>query len=380
MTADAAAQPAPLAPEETRPVGLFDPIELRGVEFRNRLWVSPMCMYAVDAEDGVVTDWHRGHLPAMARGGAGLVIAEATGVVPAGRISPRCPGLWNDAQRDALGGVAELVHAAGGALAVQLAHAGRKASTQPWLPGFDGSSLGPDAGGWVAEAPSAVAFEGLAEPRALSIGEVQDLVGAFADAADRAVEAGLDAIELHGAHGYLIHEFLSPFSNRRDDEYGGDLAGRARFALEIVREIRRRRPGLPMLVRISATEWLDGGFDLGEAVIVAGWLRDAGADLIDVSSGANAPARIPVGPAYQAPLAARIRREAGVPVATVGMIDDARTAQAILALGDADVVNVGRGWLRNPYLGLQWAADLRVDASAFTPPQLWRAHPPAKRR
>ena len=379
MTADTSAT-APLAPEEAAPVRLFDPIELRGTEFRNRLWVSPMCMYAIDAEDGVLGEWHRGHLPAMARGGAGLVIAEATGVVPEGRISPRCPGLWNERQRDALGEAAALVHAAGGRLAVQLGHAGRKGSTEPWLPGFEGASLAPDAGGWVTRAPSAIAYEGLAEPRALSTGEVQALVAAFADAADRAVEAGLDAVELHAAHGYLVHEFLSPFSNRRDDEYGGDLAGRARFALEIVAEIRRRHPALPVLVRLSATEWVPGGFSLDEAVEVSRWLGEAGADLIDVSSGANVNARIPIGPAYQAPLAARIRRGSGIPVATVGLIEDARTAQAILSLGEADVVNVGRGWLRNPYLGLQWAADLRVDASGFTPPSLWRAHSVPRRR
>lgn len=366
---------------ESVPTRLFDPITLRDTEFRNRLWVSPMCMYAVDAEDGVLTDWHRVHLPAMARGGAGLVVIEATGVVPEGRISPRCPGLWNETQQQALAEIAEDVHAAGAKLAVQLAHAGRKASTEPWLPGFAGTSVPVSEGGWQTVAPSAVAFDGLAEPRALTVAEIRELVVAFADAADRAVAAGLDAVELHGAHGYLIHEFLSPFSNLREDEYGGDLAGRARFVLEIVREIRRRHAELPVLVRISATEWVEGGFDLAEATELTRWLHEAGADLIDVSSGGNlAKAPIPVGPAYQAPLAGEIRRATGVPVSTVGQINDGATAQTVLSLGEADVITVGRGWLRNPYLGLQWATELRVDASSFTPPQLWRAHSPVKRR
>ncbi|RRJ87220.1 NADH:flavin oxidoreductase/NADH oxidase [Gulosibacter macacae] len=369
-----------LTQQESAPVRLFDPITLRGIEFRNRLWVSPMCMYAVDAEDGVPTDWHLVHLPAMARGGAGLVVMEATGVVPEGRISPRCPGLWNDAQEQQLARIAELVHASGGKLAIQLAHAGRKASTEPWLPEFTGATVPEAEGGWQTVAPSAIAFDGLATPRALTSDEIAELVAAFAAAADRAVAAGLDAVELHGAHGYLIHEFLSPFSNEREDEYGGALENRARFLLEIVRSIRAAHPELPLIVRISASEWLEDGFDLSEAKQLAAWLGEAGVDLIDVSSGGNTgSAPIPVGPAYQAPLAG-IVREAGVPVSTVGQINDAATAQTVLTLGQADVITVGRAWLRNPYLALNWANDLRADVSSYRPEQLWRAFPAAKRR
>ena len=356
---------------EQRPTRLFDPIELRGTEFRNRLWVSPMCMYS--AVDGVPGEWHGTHYTAMARGGAGLVIMEATGVVPEGRISPACLGLWNDAQQDALAAIASQVHAAGSKLAVQLGHAGRKASTEPWLPGAVGGSIAPDAGGWETVAPSALAFGELAEPRALELDEIAGIVDAFAAAAGRAVAAGLDAVEIHGAHGYLVHEFLSPLSNTREDAYGGGLEGRARLLLEIVRAIRAAHPTLPVLVRLSATEWVAGGFDLAEATTLAGWLRDAGADLIDVSSGGNLPsAPIPVGPAYQAPLAGQVRT-AGLPVAAVGMVTDAATAQSVLTLGEADAVCVGRAWLRNPYLGLHWAGELRADVEALRPPQLWRA-------
>lgn len=364
---------------ESAPTHLFDPITLRSVEFRNRLWVSPMCMYAAENRDGMANDWHDVHYSAMARGGAGLVVVEATAVTPEGRISPNCLGLWNDTQRNRLQRISELVHQAGGKIAVQLAHAGRKASTEPWLPGCSGESIAPDAGGWQTVAPSAIAFGEFSEPRALNTSEIAQLVDAFAASATRAVNAGFDAVEVHAAHGYLLHEFLSPFSNQRDDEYGGSLENRARFLLEVVERIREQHPQLPVIVRISATEWVEGGFDLSEVVQLVGMLAAAGADLVDASSAANIPAaQIPVGPAYQAPLAAQLRGH-GLPIGTVGMITSASQAQTILTLGQADVVSVGREWLRNPYLGLHWTRELRADIATLCPDQLWRAFPLTKR-
>lgn len=367
-----------MLPAETKPVQLFDPITLHGTEFRNRLWVSPMCMYSAYAEDGMPTDWHDVHYTSMARGGAGLVIVEATAVVPEGRISPRCLGLWNDEQSQRFTQVVEGVHRAGGRIAVQLGHAGRKASTEPWLPGATGATVPPAAGGWETVGPSAVAFGELATPRELTTDEIGEIVNAFVAAANRAVAAGFDAVEIHAAHGYLLHEFLSPISNQRTDNYGGSLENRARLVLEIARAVREAQPELPLLTRISATEWLDEGFTLDEAKQVSQWLMAAGVDLVDVSSAANVPkAPIPVGPAYQAPLAAEIK-STGATVGTVGMITEASTAQAILTLGQADVVLVGREWLRNPYLGLHWARELRADVAELSPDQLWRAFLPVK--
>lgn len=352
---------------------LFRPYDLRGLELRNRLWISPMCQYSVEAEDGAATDWHLQHLGALARGGAGLVIAEATAVTPEGRISPRDLGLWDDAQVAPLARVARAVHAHGGHLAVQLAHAGRKASTHPWLPGAPEGSVPLAEGGWPTVAPSAVAFGELREPVALDTVEIAGLVDAFVAAAGRAVAAGADAVEVHAAHGYLIHEFLSPFSNRRTDGYGGDLDGRARLLREVVRGIRAAHPALPITVRISATEWVPGGFDVAEAVRLSHGLAADGADLIDVSSGANVAARIPVGPSYQVGLAAEVRRGA-LPVGAVGMITAAAQAEGILATGQADVVLVGRAALANPHLPLAWAHELRAaGADALLPPPYHRA-------
>lgn len=244
---------------------LFRPIRLRELEVRNRLWVAPMCQYSVEEEDGIPRDWHLQHLGGLARGGAGLVMAEATAVVPEGRISPRDLGLWNEDQAAAFARLAGIVHGHGARFGVQLAHAGRKASTHPWLPGFPEGSVPVGAGGWQTVAPSAVPFGGLATPRELDAAGVERVVRAFAGAADRAVAAGVDVVEVHAAHGYLVHEFLSPLSNRREDAYGGDLAGRARLLREIVRAIRGRHADLPIVVRISATEWVGAGSDENDA-------------------------------------------------------------------------------------------------------------------
>ncbi|WP_336661005.1 NADH:flavin oxidoreductase/NADH oxidase [Leucobacter sp. USHLN153] len=354
---------------------LFRPFSLRDLEVRNRLWVAPMCQYSVDSEDGVVGDWHLQHLGGFARGGAGLVFMEATGVTPEGRISPRCPGIWSDEQLPALTRITDAVHAHGAKIGVQLAHAGRKGSTYPSLPDFPEGSVPESEGGWQTVAPSAVAFGDYAEPRALETEEIAGIVRAFIDAAGRAVRAGFDVVEVHAAHGYLVHQFLSPLSNRRDDSYGGSLEGRARLLREIVQGIRSAHPSLPMVVRVSATEWTEGGFDVEEAAQVATWLAEDGADLIDTSSGGNTPsASIPVGPAYQVPLAARLRAENALPVSAVGLITGSEQAESILATGQADVVTLGRPLLTNPHLPISWAHELRAPAAkSLVPPQYARA-------
>ncbi len=352
---------------------LFSPLTLRETTMRNRLWVSPMCMYS--AQGGVPNEWHHTHLAQFASGGAGLVMAEASAVVPEGRISPRDVGLWNDTQRDAWAPITEAIRSRGAVAGVQLAHAGRKAST--WWP-FSGErgSVGEADGGWPTVAPSAIAYEGFAAPRALTVAEIDGVVDAFAAAAIRAVEAGFEVLEVHGAHGYLAHQFLSPLSNTRDDEYGGSLENRARLLLRTVRAIRDAvGTAVPVIVRISATDAAPGGFDVDEAAVVAAWAGEAGADLIDVSSGGLvAHQQIAVGPGYQVPLAARVRAESGMPVTAVGLITDGAQAQAVLDEGHADAVFAGREWLRDPHFALRAAHELGVDID-YWPPQYLRAQP-----
>ncbi|KAB1644903.1 NADH:flavin oxidoreductase/NADH oxidase [Gulosibacter chungangensis] len=353
---------------------LFEPLTLRGLTIRNRIWVPPMCQYSVEKLDGVATPWHLVHYGGMARGGAGAVIVEATGVVPEGRISPKDLGLWNDEQRDALVPVVEFMHSQGAAAGIQLAHAGRKASTWPeW--GVDGEGSLPEAeGGWQTVAPSAVAFPGLAEPRAMTVEEIAQVVTAFATAARRALDAGFDFIEVHAAHGYLLHEFLSPLSNLRTDQYGGSEENRARFLLEVVDAIRAEvGEAVPVLVRLSATDWTEGGLTLDDTVEIVRKLGDRGVDLIDVSTGANVPAKIPVGPGYQVAFAAGVRQQTGVPTAAVGMITEPFQAEQILATGQADVVLLGREMLRDPNFALRAAKSLRHSIS-YVPPQYHRAH------
>lgn len=355
---------------------LFQPFTLRGLEVRNRLWVAPMCQYSATNQDGVPRDWHDQHIGALARGGAGLVVVEATAVTPEGRISPDDLGLWNTEQQDALARLVRIAHSHGAKLAVQLAHAGRKASTYRNWPGEPAGTVPEEAGGWPTVAPSAVSFgDGFAPPRELSASEIGELVGAFADAADRAVAAGIDAVEIHAAHGYLLQEFLSPLSNLRTDEYGGELAGRARFLREVIRAIRARHPELPILVRISGTEWVAGGFDADDAAVVAAWCAEDDADLVHVSSAGNTPSvTIPLGPGYQVPLAQRVRDAGPLPVGAVGLITSAAQAESILVTGAADIVFLGRPLLANPQLPLAWAAELRAPAAAaLVPPQYHRA-------
>ncbi|MBN9172919.1 MAG: NADH:flavin oxidoreductase/NADH oxidase [Microbacterium sp.] len=349
---------------------LFSPLTVRGVTVRNRLWVAPMCQYS--AVDGVPQEWHHTHLAQFASGGAGLVVAEATAVSPEGRISLEDTGLWTDEQRDAWAPIVAAIRDRGARAGVQLAHAGRKAST--WSP-FSGEhgSVPAAAGGWTTVAPSAIAFEGYDVPQELDAAGIDEVVADFAAAARRAVDAGFEVLEIHAAHGYLVHQFLSPLANRRTDEYGGSLENRARLLLRIVDAVRAAAPDVPVFVRLSATDWADGGWDVAQTVQVARWAADHGADLFDVSSGGLvAHQRIETGPGYQVEFAARVRNEAGVAVSAVGMIDDAVQAEAILAAGDADAVSSAREWLRDPHFALRASVELG-DEIAYWPAQYLRA-------
>lgn len=322
---------------------LFSPFTLRGVTARNRAWISPMCQYSVFNEDGIATDWHLVHLGSRAVGGAGLVMVEATAVEGRGRISAEDLGLWNDRQGEALARIARFVTEHGAVPAIQLAHAGRKAG----VPG--------------AIAPSALPFsEKTPVPYEMSHADIADVIRAFASAAGRAHEAGFRVIELHAAHGYLLHEFLSPISNRRTDGYGGSFANRARFLVEVTDAVRGVWPErLPLFVRISATDWVQGGWDVDESVMLAGLLAERGVDLLDVSSGGTSPEQqIKPGPGYQVPFAERIRREAGIPTAAVGLITEARQADLIVQQGQADAVFIARQSLRDPYWPLRVAHEL----------------------
>lgn len=333
---------------------------LREIECRNRIFVSPMCQYSAD--DGVANHWHLVHYGSRAAGGAGLIIVEATAVSPEGRISPADLGLWNDHHVDALKPIAEFIKSQGCVPAIQLAHAGRKACTdRPWL---EGKPIPPTEGGWQPLAPSALAFtKAHTEPRSMTIQDIDNVVAAFSTAAQRAHQAGFDVVEIHMAHGYLLHEFLSPLSNQRGDEYGGSFNNRIRLPLRVVQAVREVWPEhLPVFVRISATDWVEGGWDLDQSVKLACVLKDNGVDLIDCSSGGlvvDAP--IPAGPGYQTPFATSIRREANIATGAVGIITEAVQAEHIIATGLADVVIIGRQFLRDPYWSLHAAQKLHVD-------------------
>ncbi|WP_461030389.1 NADH:flavin oxidoreductase/NADH oxidase, partial [Streptomyces sparsus] len=325
---------------------LFEPYTLRSVTLPNRVWMAPMCQYSAEttgAGTGTANDWHFAHYAARAAGGAGLILLEATGVSPEGRISPADLGIWNDEQASALRRITSFLHEQGTVPGIQLAHAGRKASTErPWL---GGGPVEPADGGWQPLAPSPVPFDaGHPVPAELTVDGIGRIVAQFADAARRALAAGFEVAEVHGAHGYLIGEFLSPSTNHRTDAYGGDFTGRTRFALEVVDAVRAVWPAeLPLFFRISATDWLEeNGWTADDTVRFAADLAARGVDLLDVSSGGNAPAvTIPTGPGYQVPFAARVRREAGLPTAAVGLITEPEQAAKILAAGEADAVLLG---------------------------------------
>ena len=339
--------------------GLFDPLVLRGLTLPNRIAVSPMCQYSAD--QGLASDWHLVHLGGLAQGGAGLVLTEATAVTAQGRISPQDLGLWEDAQVEPLARIVRFVKRQGAVAGVQLAHAGRKAGTQP--PWLGGGVLPPGDGGWIGVAPSAMAFdEGWNRPEALDLAGIHTLKAQFKAAALRALAAGFQVAELHAAHGYLLHQFLSPLSNRREDAYGGSFGNRTRLLCEVVETVRAVWPGdLPLLVRLSATDYVPGGWDLEQSVALAGLLRNLGVDLLDCSSGGLAPnVKIPLGPGYQVPFASRIRKQTGLPTGAVGLITEPAQAQGIVQGGEADLVLLGRELLRDPRWPLRAARELGV--------------------
>ncbi|MFH8440540.1 NADH:flavin oxidoreductase/NADH oxidase [Streptomyces sp. NPDC018026] len=363
---------------------LFTPLDFRSLTIPNRIWMAAMCQYSASPDRdaaGVPTDWHLTHLGARAAGGTGLIITEATAVAPEGRISPYDLGIWNDAQVAAFRRITTFLKSQGTVPGIQLAHAGRKASTErTWVD--RGRPITPDEPyGWTPAGPSAVPFDASSTvPEELTGSGIREIVQQFADAAERALAAGFEVIEIHGAHGYLIHQFLSPQSNRRTDGYGGSFEGRARFALEVVEAVRAVWPeNLPLFFRVSATDWLtenpeDGreGWTADESVRLAKELQARGVDLMDVSTGGIVPdAKIEAGPDYQVPFAERIRRETGMPVAAVGLITDPGQAQAVVTSGRADAVLLGRELLRNPF----WARDAarELDGSVTTPVQYHRA-------
>lgn len=356
---------------------LFTPLRLRGVELRNRVAVSPMCQYS--AVDGRAEPWHLVHLGSRAVGGAGLLIAEATAVLPEGRISPADLGLWSDPHAAALAPIAAFIESQGAVAGIQLAHAGRKASTAP--PWSGGGPVAADDGGWTPVAPSPLPFApGHPEPAELGTAAIDAVVEAFAAAAGRAARAGFRVVELHMAHGYLLHEFLSPLTNRRNDAWGGSLENRMRLPLAVARAVRAAWPEeLPLFARLSVTDWVEGGWDLPSSIVLASRLRELGVDLVDCSSGGLVPqARIPTGPGYQVPFAAAIRREAGIATGAVGLITAPEQAEQIVATGEADLVLLARELLRDPYWPLHAARALGAETA--WPSQYLRAKPGAQRR
>ena len=341
---------------------LFTPFRVRDITFRNRVFVSPMCQYS--SEDGMPNDWHLVHLGSRAVGGAGLVMVEATAVSPEGRITPQDSGIWSDAHAGAFVRITDFVKANGAVPGVQLAHAGRKASTEvPWR---GDKGLSPDHGGWTPLAPSAIQFsDNYPLPREMSSRDVNTVIDQFAAATRRAAAAGFELIEVHAAHGYLLHEFLSPLSNHRTDEYGGSLENRMRLLLQVAAAVRAEWPlRFPLFVRISATDWAEGGWDLPQSIELSRRLKAIGIDLMDCSSGALVPgAKIPVKPGYQVPFSQAIRKEAGIATGAVGMITEAKQAESIISEGQADVVLLARELLRDPYWPLHAAKELGDDVT-----------------
>ncbi len=343
---------------------LFTPFRLRGLELKNRIVVSPMCEYS--AKDGHPQPWHLVHLGSRAVGGAALVFTEATAVEERGRISPADTGIYTDEHVASWKPITEFIRSVGAVAGIQLAHAGRKASTSvPWE---GGKGIAASAGGWEPVAPSAISFDSTyITPRALTLQEIDAVVAAFRGAAERALDAGFQVAEIHGAHGYLLHEFLSPLANQRTDEYGGSLENRTRLAIRVSKTIREIWPAnLPLFFRVSATDWVEGGWDLQQSVELARQLKAVGVDLIDCSSGGIVPsAKIPVGPGYQVPFAAEIRKQTGIATGAVGMITDAVQAETILSTEQADLVIIAREFLRDPYWPRRAAHDLNFK---LTPP------------
>lgn len=353
---------------------LFSPLRLRELTFRNRVFVSPMCQYS--STDGLATPWHHVHLGSRAVGGAGLVFTEAAAVVPEGRISPQDLGIWNDAQADALAPIARFIREQGSVAGIQLAHAGRKASTyKPW--GGPHGEVPRAEGGWQTVAPSALRFaDNYPLPQALTVPEILQLPAAFKKAAERALHAGFQVAEVHAAHGYLLHEFLSPLSNQRTDDYGGSFENRARLPLAVARAVREVWPkSLPVFVRISASDWAPNGWDLAQSVELSRQLKKLDIDFVDCSSGGLAHhQQITLGPGYQVPFAEAIRQEAGIATGAVGLITEPTQAEAIIANGQADAVLLARAFLRDPYWPQHAAKALKAPEANAWPPQYARAY------
>lgn len=351
-----------IAPYPDNMSKLFSPLSIKSVTLKNRIVVSPMCQYS--STDGFANDWHLVHLGSRAVGGAALIISEAAAVSPEGRITASDLGIWKDEHIPALKRITEFIHQNGAIAGIQLAHAGRKASTvAPWL---GGTFVKKSEGGWQTVAPSAIGFRETDElPEALSLQQIKKVADDFADGAGRALAAGFKVLEIHAAHGYLIHQFLSPLSNKRNDEYGGSFEDRTRFLLEVLQAVKREWPeDLPLFVRISATDWSEGGWDADQSVELSKILRSKGVDLIDCSSGGLVPyARINAVPGYQVEFADRIRKEAGILTGAVGMITDAEQAEAILKADKADLILLARQLLRDPYFPMHAALQLKEDVS-----------------
>ena len=339
-------------------VSLFDHLQIRGLDITNRVWVSPMCQYS--AKEGVVGEWHRIHLGSFATGGAGLIMVEATGVVPEGRISIGCPGIWSDDQAEAFRPIVEFAHSMGTKIGIQLAHAGRKASTM--LPWDDHRIASAQEGGWQSVAPSPIAFEGMQIPRELSLSDIAELTQSFVKAAQRAIAVGFDVIELHAAHGYLFHQFYSPLTNKRTDWYGGSQEGRTRFLREVAEQVRQSIPAeTPLFVRISAADWVEGGWNIDDSISLVRELKLIGVDLIDVSSGGLMHgAKVPAAPGYQVPFSESIKKQTGILTSAVGLITDAHQAEEIITSGKADAVMLARAMLRNPRWAFAAAEELGV--------------------
>ena len=349
---------------------LFSPLKIRDVELKNRIAVSPMCQYS--SEDGMPTDWHLVHLGSRAVGGAALVIAEATAVSPEGRISPDDAGIWDEKHVIANTRITSFINSQNAVPGIQLAHAGRKASTfSPWK---GSGKVNENEGGWQTIAPSAIPFaENYPMPKEMSKDDIQMVIDQFRKAAERSVKAGFKVIEIHMAHGYLMHEFLSPKSNQRKDEYGGKLENRCRLSIEVAKAVREVIPGgMPLFVRISATDWINDGWDIEQSVQLCKWLKETGVDLIDCSSGGNInKVSIPAGPGYQIPFSEKIKKEAGILTSGVGLITSPEQAEQIIKNGQADLVELARQMLRDPYWPLHAAKQLNVDV--YWPNQYLRA-------
>ena len=350
---------------------LFSPLKIRNIELKNRIAVSPMCQYSCN--EGIVNDWHLVHLGSRAVGGAGLILTEAAAVSPEGRISPDDAGIWNDDQANAFKKITSFIKSQNAVPGIQLAHAGRKASTySPWK---GNGKVSAEKGGWQTLAPSAIPFsDNYSSPKEMDEEDIKLVIDQFQKAARRSVDAGFEIIELHMAHGYLVHEFLSPLSNHRTDNHGGSLENRCRLSIEIAKSVREVIPNrIPLFVRISSTDWIEGGWDIEQSIQLAKWLKDVGVDLIDCSSGGNIQkAKIPTTPGYQIPFAERIKREANILTGGVGLITEAHQAEEIIAGGKADIVLLAREMLRDPYWALQAAKKLNVELSDF-PRQYLRA-------